>query len=57
MKSAGLAAKTGAEWIGRAPHESVQRGRPILPDDDPFYAPPPGFEHAAPGTVLRSRDV
>ena len=57
MKSAGLAAKTGAEWIGRAPHQNVQRGRPVLPDHDPFYQPPPGFEHAAPGTVLRSRDV
>ena len=56
MKSAGLAT-TGAEWIGRAPHEDVQRGRPVLPDDDPFYYPPAGFEHAAPGTVLRSRDV
>ncbi len=56
MKSAGLAI-TGAEWIGRAPHEDVQRRRPVLPDDDPFYDPPAGFEHAAPGTVLRSRDV
>src|ERR1700719_3418696 len=56
MKSAGLAT-TGAEWIGRAPHEDVQRVRPVLPDDDPFYYPPAGFEHAAPGTVLRSRDV
>ena len=57
MKSAGLATTTGAEWIGRAPHEDVQRGRPVLPDDDSFYHPPAGFEHAAPGTVLRSRDV
>jgi pimeloyl-ACP methyl ester carboxylesterase len=56
MKSAGLAT-TGAEWIGRAPHEDAQRARPVLPDDDPFYYPPAGFEHAAPGTVLRSRDV
>jgi pimeloyl-ACP methyl ester carboxylesterase len=56
MKSAGLAT-TGAGWIGRAPHEDAQRGRPVLPDDDPFYYPPAGFEHAAPGTVLRSRDV
>ncbi|MBV9513686.1 MAG: lipase, partial [Mycobacteriaceae bacterium] len=57
MKPAGLAAITGAEWIGRAPHEGLQRGRPVLPNDDPFYDPPAGFEHAAPGTVLRSRDV
>jgi pimeloyl-ACP methyl ester carboxylesterase len=56
MKSAGLAT-TDAEWIGRAPHEDVRRRRPVLPDDDPFYHPPAGFEHAAPGTVLRSRDV
>ena len=57
MKSASLAKTIGAEWIGRAPHEELQRGRPVLPDDDPFYDPPAGFEHAAPGTVLRSRDV
>ena len=57
MKPAGLATTTGAEWIGRAPHEGLQRGRPVLPDDDPFCDPPVGFEHAAPGTVLRSRDV
>jgi pimeloyl-ACP methyl ester carboxylesterase len=49
---------TGAEWIGHAPHEELQRGsRPALPDADPFYQPPEGFEHARPGTVLRSRDV
>ncbi len=57
MKSASLATTTGAEWIGRAPHEDLRRGRPVLPDDDPFYAPPVGFEHAQPGTVLRSRDI
>ncbi|MBB2990570.1 triacylglycerol lipase [Mycolicibacterium iranicum] len=28
-----------------------------MPDKDPFYEPPAGFEHARPGTVLRSRDV
>ncbi len=28
-----------------------------MPSDDPFYEPPAGFEHAEPGTVLRSRDV
>jgi triacylglycerol lipase len=48
-----------AEWIGTAPHEDLQTSasRPILPSDDPFYVPPAGFEHARPGTVLRSRDV
>ena len=46
------------EWIGRAPHEDVRRGsRPVLPSKDPFYQPPAGFQHASPGTVLRSRDV
>ncbi len=50
--------ETGAEWIGRPPHEELQRKvRPLLPADDPFYQPPAGFQHAAPGTVLRSRDV
>jgi hypothetical protein len=55
----GNAAKsTGAEWIGRPAHEELQRkARPALPADDPFYQPPAGFEHAEPGTVLRSRDV
>lgn len=53
----------GAAWIGAAPHEELPRGRrpllprPQLPQDDPFYLPPAGFEHAEPGTVLRSRDV
>lgn len=40
------------------PHDEVRRGeRPISPDDDPFYRAPQGYEHAEPGTVLRSRDV
>ncbi len=46
------------EWIGAAPHEELERGaRPVLPARDPFYEAPAGFEHAEPGTVLRSRDV
>jgi triacylglycerol lipase len=49
-------ADDGAEWS--APHEELRAGtRPVLPGDDPFYQPPPGFERTAPGTVLRSRDV
>jgi secretory lipase len=53
-----LAGSDGAEWIGRPPHEELQRKtRPLLPSDDPFYQPPAGFQHAEPGTVLRSRDV
>jgi alpha-beta hydrolase superfamily lysophospholipase len=53
-----VAGTAGAEWIARPQHEELQRGiRPRLPVDDPFYDPPPGFQHAAPGTVLRSRSV
>ncbi|MDY6999779.1 MAG: lipase, partial [Actinomycetota bacterium] len=58
MDMGGAAHSSGAEWIGQAPHEPLQTGTaPILPDRDPFYQPPAGFEHARPGTVLRSRDV
>jgi triacylglycerol lipase len=53
-----LARKTGVEWIGQAPHQELQRGsHPREPGEDPFYEPPEGFQHAMPGTVLRSRDV
>jgi alpha-beta hydrolase superfamily lysophospholipase len=53
-----VAPATGAEWIGQVPHEDLVRGaRPKLPAEDPFFDPPAGFQHAAPGTVLRSRDV
>ena len=52
-----LAGSTDVAWIGRSLHEGLQRGGPILPADDPFYEPPPGYHHAEPGTVLRSRDV
>jgi hypothetical protein len=48
----------GTHWIGCTLHEDLRRGdRPLLPDKDPFYQPPPGYQHALPGTVLRSRDV
>ena len=58
MDLGSVARSTGAEWIGQAPHEPLQRkARPVIPAEDPFYEPPPGFEHARPGTVLRSRDV
>jgi triacylglycerol lipase len=51
------AVATGA-WSGDASHEPPRpRQRPDLPDIDPFYQPPAGFELAAPGTVLRSREV
>lgn len=58
MDLGSAATATGAEWIGRVPHEELDRGaRPQLPHDDPFYDAPTGFQHAEPGTVLRSRDV
>jgi alpha-beta hydrolase superfamily lysophospholipase len=58
MTLGSVAGTAGAEWIARPQHEEPQRGiRPQLPIDDPFYDPPAGFQHAAPGTVLRSRDV
>lgn len=58
MDIGSAARSTGAEWIGQAPHEALQRRvRPELPAADPFYVPPQGFEHSRPGTVLRSRDV
>ncbi|MEN3318492.1 MAG: hypothetical protein V7643_1893 [Mycobacterium sp.] len=58
MDLGSAARSTGAEWIGQPLHEEVERkARPVVPAKDPFYEPPPGFEHAHPGTVLRSRDV
>ncbi len=58
MDLGSAAPATGAEWIGYVPHDELARGtRPQLPRDDPFYDPPEGFQHAVPGTVLRSRDV
>jgi Secretory lipase len=55
----GIAARSsGAEWIGQPLHEELEgNARPVVPAKDPFYEPPPGFEHSRPGTVLRSRDV
>src|SRR3954466_6892395 len=58
MDLGSAARSTGAEWIGQPLHEEVERkARPVVPAKDPFYEPPPGFEHARPGTVLRSRDI
>ena len=58
MDLGSVARSTGAEWIGQAPHQPLQRrARPVVPAYDSFYQPPSGFEHALPGTVLRSRDV
>jgi fermentation-respiration switch protein FrsA (DUF1100 family) len=58
MDLGSAARSTGAEWIGQPIHEDLLRkSRPLVPAKDPFYEPPSGFEHARPGTVLRSRDV
>jgi alpha-beta hydrolase superfamily lysophospholipase len=58
MDLGSVAPASGAEWIGQPQHDELQLGaRPQLPSDDPFYDPPAGFQHANPGTVLRSRDV
>jgi alpha-beta hydrolase superfamily lysophospholipase len=58
MDLGSAARSTGAEWIGQPLHEELVRtARPVVPAKDPFYEPPPGFEHSKPGTVLRSRDV
>src|SRR3954467_6074701 len=58
MDLGSAARSTDAEWIGQPLHEDVERkARPVVPAKDPFYEPPPGCEHARPGTVLRSRDV
>jgi Secretory lipase len=49
---------TFAEWTAAVPHQELRRGAtPLAPDTDPFYEPPPGYEQAPPGTVLRSRTV
>ncbi|MUM18971.1 MULTISPECIES: lipase family protein [unclassified Mycobacteroides] len=53
-----LAASDDVKWIGEPTHQAIERGaRPLLPTDDPFYLPPLGFEHAVPGTLLRTREV
>ncbi|HEU0192093.1 MAG TPA: lipase family protein [Mycobacterium sp.] len=53
-----LAREADVEWLGQVPHQELQRRtRPLPPAKDPFYEPPAGFQHAIPGTVLRSRDV
>ena len=58
MNVGSAAAASGAGWIGQTPHQQLQRGaKPLRPQDDPFHLPPDGYEHAEPGTVLRSRDV
>ncbi len=49
---------TANQTMPAAPHEDVRPGaRPLPPDCDPFYQPPPGYQQVRPGTVLRSRGV
>ncbi|MBV9352466.1 MAG: lipase [Mycobacterium sp.] len=49
---------TAAKLVPGAPHEELGRGEPLLaPEEDPFYQPPPGYQHARPGDLLRSRSV
>ncbi|GGB34573.1 lipase [Flexivirga endophytica] len=44
-------------WSGQAEHTDERTTAPVPPAEDPFRRPPPGWETAAPGTPLRSRDV
>ncbi|WEW56022.1 hypothetical protein PRK78_001457 [Emydomyces testavorans] len=39
------------------PTPSEALAQPPLPEKDPFYVPPEGYEKTAPGTILRSRRV
>lgn len=58
METARLSDASETSWIGRPTHDELRRGeRPRTPGKDPFYLPPAGFQHAAPGTVLRTREV
>ncbi|MBV9351748.1 MAG: lipase [Mycobacterium sp.] len=41
----------------RAAEPTHTSSRPLLPGEDPFYEPPPGFESLPPGTILRARGV
>lgn len=49
---------TAAQVVRGVPHEELQHRGPLrVPDEDPFYQPPPGYQQAKPGDLLRSRDV
>ncbi len=49
---------TATQTLARAPHERLRPGaRPLPPNEDPFYQPPPGYQSSPPGAVLRSRTV
>jgi pimeloyl-ACP methyl ester carboxylesterase len=49
---------TEAQVPPRVPHQQLRRDDVLCaPDEDPFYQPPPGYQDARPGELLRSRDV
>lgn len=57
MASHDLAISADVKWIGEPSPECRARRTDAAAHRGPFYLPPLGYEHAAPGTVLRSRDV
>ncbi len=46
-----------ATWTGQPEHTDERAAAPVRPAADPFREPPAGWESAAPGTPLRSRDI
>lgn len=44
-------------WTAPPEHTDERDAAPVRPADDPFFRPPAGWEAAALGTPLRSRDV
>ena len=47
-----------AQVVPGVPHEELRGDDPLrAPEEDPFYQPPPGYQHARPGDLLRSRSV
>lgn len=58
MSDVSAAESSRAGQINRAPHDNKHHEHhPLLPSQGRFYTPPPGYQQAQPGTVLRSRDV
>jgi pimeloyl-ACP methyl ester carboxylesterase len=52
-----LIALVSTTALARPTSQSMPRGLPQEPEDDPFYQPPKGFENDPPGTILRTRSV
>ncbi|OJD11291.1 hypothetical protein AJ78_07909 [Emergomyces pasteurianus Ep9510] len=44
-----------ATIVGGLPSQLLNPRNPVLPENDPFYVPPAGFEDTAPGSILRYR--